>query len=522
MKPAEQGNISQLSGHQEEELISKDGTSQGTRKSPAREHPVASDGRSIESKQVVLPATPIANRTQTFAEFATLAAGLREKRFEARILEPGSRVDRYKILQQIGRGGFSAVYLAEHVHLRHKVALKTLHRADETDEGPARFLREARVLALLHNSHVVRVFDADIRDGLPYIILEYLEGETLQQRLKGAGCLTVQHSMNLLEELGEVLCEQEKLGILHRDIKPSNITVRPDGGFCLFDYGLVGFNERVASGVLNDPFFEYITRDGKHWEGTPQYMASEQHLGKADHRSDLFGLGITAWECLTGRRARTSISVDNLAEELGRPVPPLISVQPNVPSELDRIISSLTAVSPDNRYASAAEFVGDLQNYRYAGRAPHGALIGAVFIAMPFSRRFGQIYSALEEACLRARLRPVRTDRVVFSNNIWNEIVKNIVTAKVIVADFTPARWNGHPNPNVVTEAAHARALNRPLIILSQGTPEQLPFDWRQMPVIPYRANREGMAKLTATMENHLRVLTSLRAEESPGHGPKP
>jgi tRNA A-37 threonylcarbamoyl transferase component Bud32 len=452
----------------------------------------------------------------TVTAFQTLAAAKREHRFRAERLEPGKRIGHYEILRLLGEGGFSAVYAARHAYLNHEVALKTLRESATGPEESERFLREAQALALLSNPHVIRVYDAGMWEDLPYIILEKIEGDNLHQLVNRLGRFSVGRTMDLLEQLGQVLALQEQRKILHRDIKPGNVLQRADGSFCLLDYGLVGWDrsrgEKNEKGDLVDDW-DTATASGRA-VGTLLYMAPEQLMGKRlDHRTDLFLLGMTAWECLAGRGVRDAArdrsggdglfgAVVKLALE---PVPPARSVREDVPAELDAVLAGLLAPEAGDRYHTASDFLHDLETFRYQGKRPIGSTRGDVFVAMPFDQRFQPAYAAIEQACAASRLRPRRMDQLVFVKDIWNQIVQEIEACAVVVVDFSSPARGRSPNPNVLTEAAHARAIGKSLIVLSQDPPERLPFDWRHMPVLRYSADPPGLESLAEQLAGKLR-----------------
>lgn len=319
-------------------------------------------------------------------------------------------------------------------------------------------------------------FDASVFDGTPYVVTELLKGRTLQSHLADHGTLTINQAMDLLEQIGDLLIRQENSGILHRDIKPSNIYLRDDGSFCLIDYGLVGFEDLGQSQKLGG---DTDTVAGQ-IVGTPVYMAPEQAKGSGleDHRTDLFGLGITAWECLTGRRARESTEgfQSILKQVIENDIPSAREHRPEVSKELSTILESLTARNIGDRYATAEQLDQDLEQYRYGRRRPYGATRGSAFVAIPFHPSFNRLFEFLQDVCGEAYLAARRVDRAPNMRDIWNQIDQEIQTSTVTIAVFTRERWRGAPNANVLTEAAHARALKRPLIILGDRPSRKAPF----------------------------------------------
>lgn len=440
--------------------------------------------------------------------FHTLAAAVHEGRAVGQSFETGARIAHYEIKELIGKGGFSNVYKVRHRYLDQLFALKTLNTEAVDQTHAERFLLEARTLALMRHPGVIRVFDAGLHEGkVPFIIIELLEGATLRERIKPGEPMAKESVLNLLEEIAQVLIYQEQLGVIHQDIKPSNIFITKDGRYCLSDYSTIGLatdksqqHEAFASVSLSDALTGPTL-------GTPVYMAPEQFKGVATKQSDLFCLGMTALECLTGKPPRTPArQYDAIASAATQHVS-LTELHHLVPREICAIIENLTAVDPANRYGTAQELFDDVQNYRYEGRPPVGPLHGNGFIAIPYKRSFRLIYTAIADALACVHLRPRRMDEITFIANIWGQIEQEILDSVVVIADFSHSGWRRQPNPNVITEAAHARAIGKKLIIITQNAPESLPFDWRHMPILQYRATSEGLITLKADLTVKLREL---------------
>jgi serine/threonine protein kinase len=310
--------------------------------------------------------------------------------------------------------------------------------------------------------------------------------------------------MDLMEDLGSVLSKQEEKGVLHLDIKPQNIFQRIEGNFCLFDYGLVGVRAPKKKSLLKE-----MPSDPKTFFtgtfGTPAYMAPEQISGRADHRSDLYSFGLTVWECFSGVQARQLSRLSDLKQTIKKPIPSVRTIRPDVPVEVETILFSLLSDSPSERYQSANEMLDDLFAYRYQGRKPIGVTVGTAFVAIPFSHMFDDIFNAINSSCEGVKLKVRRLDTHVFLKDIWTQCMQEIETAKVVIADFSGDTLPEIPNPNVVTEAAHARAIGKSLILITQGKPEDMPFDWRHMPVVTYNNSNVGLKYLTTRLISRLR-----------------
>jgi len=261
----------------------------------------------------------------------------------------GTTLGRYRVLETLGHGGMARVYRAYHPQLDRYVAIKIL-RSDLVDDAEflARFQREARAVASLRHPHIVRVFDFDIEDNAYYMVMEYLEGDTLKARLDD---YRVQGERMPLGEIGRILLDvldglayAHSEGMIHRDVKPSNILLTKRGQAVLGDFGIahmVGGTQYTATGALM---------------GTPEYMAPEQGLkGRCDARSDIYAMGVIFYEMLTQRipfDAETPLAI--LMKHVNDPLPLLQEADPDIPPALERVILKAMAKDPDDRYPDAA------------------------------------------------------------------------------------------------------------------------------------------------------------------------
>ncbi len=247
-----------------------------------------------------------------------------------------------------------AVYLARDVHLERPVALKVL--PPEFAVRPAlrdRFLRETRTAASFSHPNVVPVYAVEDRDDLLAYAMAYVEGESLAERVKRAGPLSVRETVRLLQDVGYALAYAHGRGVVHRDIKPDNIMIeRATGRALVMDFGIA----RVIEASLDGG--EGLTRMGE-VVGTPEYMSPEQ--AAADHvdgRSDLYSLGLTVYFALTGTVAMRGESVGKvLAKQLTEPVPALRTVRGDLPASLAEAIDRCVAKEPDARFQTAEALV---------------------------------------------------------------------------------------------------------------------------------------------------------------------
>nr|WP_228530799.1 MULTISPECIES: serine/threonine-protein kinase [Myxococcaceae] len=268
-------------------------------------------------------------------------------------LTPGERLGSYRVLRVLGEGGMGRVYLAEHALIGKRVALKLLHAHLASDAGLVeRFLREARAVSRIQHPNVVQVFDLDLRDGRPYLVMEYLEGESLDVHARGAP-LPPARAVALLGQVCEALAAAHACGIIHRDLKPANVLVLPAEGGApprvkLLDFGIAKQLGRAPG--------EPSTLGGLVL-GTPEFMAPEQGAEEpVDARTDLYAAGVMGYLLLTGRLPFTgSHAAEVLLAHLQHTPPPAHALAPAVPEALSRVLQRAMARRPGERYGSALE-----------------------------------------------------------------------------------------------------------------------------------------------------------------------
>ncbi|HLJ74826.1 MAG TPA: serine/threonine-protein kinase, partial [Thermoanaerobaculia bacterium] len=202
--------------------------------------------------------------------------------------------DRFEVLRILGKGGMGTVYLARDPRLDRPVALKVLHAEDvATDERRARFLREARSSAAVRHPNVATIYEVGESAGLPFIVMEYCEGETLSQRLRNTRLETAQF-LNIAKQIAAGVAAAHEHGIVHRDLKSANVIIEPDGQVKILDFGL-------AKALHRDVPMTIDTTTGQFF-GTLHYLSPEQARGQpADERSDLFSLGVVFYQMATGQ-----------------------------------------------------------------------------------------------------------------------------------------------------------------------------------------------------------------------------
>ena len=254
----------------------------------------------------------------------------------------------YRVLKQLGAGGMGAVYLALDTRLDRKLALKVMLPAFAADaDAKGRFLREARAAAQISHDNVVIVHEADERDGVPYIAMQFLQGYPLDEYLKTKGAPPLPHVIRIARETALGLAAAHSMALVHRDIKPANLWLEaPNGRVKILDFGLA---KPVGSEAE-------LTKSGA-VVGTPAYMSPEQARGlKVDHRTDLFSLGAVLYRLCTGRNPFAGEHVMAVLAALITDEPtPVRERNPNVPEPLAALIHQLLAKKPEDRPQTAAD-----------------------------------------------------------------------------------------------------------------------------------------------------------------------
>src|SRR6202521_5712356 len=277
---------------------------------------------------------------------------------------PGKRLGPYEILSAIGAGGMGEVYRARDTRLDRIVAIKVLpmHLADRP-ELRERFEREARTIASLNHPHICTLHDIGHQDGIDFLVMEYLEGETLAQRLL-KGPLPLDQVLQYAIEIADAFDKAHRKGITHRDLKPGNIMLTKSGSK-LLDFGLAKLRPEAAtatplSELPTEP--DAITAEGA-IVGTLRYMAPEQLESKeVDARTDIFAFGAVVYELATGKRAFEGKSQASLiAAILEREPPAMSSLQPMTPPALDRVVKKCLAKDPEKRWQGATDLCDELK-----------------------------------------------------------------------------------------------------------------------------------------------------------------
>jgi serine/threonine protein kinase/Tol biopolymer transport system component len=286
----------------------------------------------------------------------------------------GQRLGPYEILSAVGIGGMGEVYRARDTRLDRTVAIKILpDRLADRPDLRERFEREARTIASLNHPHICVLHDIGHHNGTDYLVMEYVEGDTLAQRLE-KGPLPFEQVLLYAIEIADALDKAHRKGITHRDLKPGNIVLSKMGAK-LLDFGLAKLRQGTVSATSPVSAFptaqDPITAEGTIL-GTLQYMAPEQLEGKdADARTDIFALGAVVYEMATGKKAfegKSQASV--IGKILETDPPPISSLQPMTPPALDRIVKKCLRKDPDERWQDARDVTDELKWINGSGSQP--------------------------------------------------------------------------------------------------------------------------------------------------------
>src|SRR5215469_2300299 len=348
-------------------------------------------------------------------------------------LAAGARLGPYEILAPLGAGGMGEVYRARDMRLGRDVAIKVLpQHLSSNPDLKARFEREAKAISSLNHPHICHLYDVGSQDGTDYLVMELLEGDSLDRRLE-KGPLSLKQALEVGIQIAEALEKAHKQGILHRDLKPANIMLTKSGAK-LLDFGLakpavaaLGAVASSGSGKLTPStptmsaaalgsMAESLTQQGT-IVGTYQYMAPEVLQGhEADARSDLFSFGCVLYEMVTGRRAFTGKSqLSVLTAILEKDPEPVSTIQPATPPALDHAIGICLEKDPENRFQSAHDLRVQLAWIASAGSQMGSSVLDARRRAWNPNFLGAAALAVLAAAALAIWFRPQPTRRVLQS-----------------------------------------------------------------------------------------------------------
>jgi eukaryotic-like serine/threonine-protein kinase len=359
-------------------------------------------------------------------------------------LGPGSRLDAYEIVRLLGAGGMAEVWLATEVRLGRRVALKILPA--ELTSDPARvqrFEQEARAASALSHPNVCHIYAlGETGDGQHYIAMEYVDGETLRQRLSGTR-LSVREALDIAIQIAAALTAAHASGIVHRDIKPENVMLRLDGFVKVLDFGLAKLAPAAPDVAGADTTQTVLKTEAGVVVGTAAYMSPEQARGQeVDARTDIWSLAVMLYEMVAGRSPFAGPSgTDVLAAILERQPAPLARFDPETPPELQRIVTKCLRKEPALRYQVVQDLLLDLEVLRDDVRAQTRSASGPAPVASVTATEPGAVASS----------------RMAASATPWSRVVLAAI-ATVVIAGVTVGVWWWRSRP---TEPAAAASTGR-------------------------------------------------------------
>ncbi|MEZ6071990.1 MAG: serine/threonine-protein kinase [Pirellulales bacterium] len=262
----------------------------------------------------------------------------------------GFLLGNYKLLGHLGTGGMSSVYLAEHIHMQRRAAIKVLpqNRVDDSSYLD-RFYLEARATAVLNHRNIVKVYDVDNDGNNHFIVMEFVDGYDLQELVEHAGkSLPVATVVEYIRQAAEGLSHAHELGMVHRDIKPANLLVDQEGTIKILDMGLARFDDETEASLT--------LAHGENVLGTADYLAPEQAINShdVDARADIYSLGCTMYFLLTGQPPFPEGTLtQRLMKHQTEEPKSILAIRPDVPTDLVAICNKMMAKNPDNRFESA-------------------------------------------------------------------------------------------------------------------------------------------------------------------------
>jgi two-component system LytT family response regulator len=278
-------------------------------------------------------------------------------------METGETLAHYRIVSRLGAGGMGEVFLAEDTRLHRKVALKVLLPEVARDaERLARFVQEARAASALSHPNAAHIYEIGDANGLHYLAMEYIEGETLESRLSGDP-LPFAEIISIGTQVADALDAAHARGIVHRDIKPANLMIGARGHVKVLDFGLAKILPPPSAVTRSEIATQFLTSGGVVL-GTVAYMSPEQALGRdVDHRTDLFSLGVVLYRMSTGKLPFVgSTASETLARILQSPPEAIGRLNYELPEEFERLVRKSLEKDRERRYQSARELLVDLKN----------------------------------------------------------------------------------------------------------------------------------------------------------------
>ena len=312
----------------------------------------------------------------------------------------GMQLGNYRLIHQLGKGGFAVVYLGEHIHLKTQAAIKVLHQVQLSNEEVEKFRQEAITIANLRHSHIIEVLDYGIQESTstPFLVMEYAPG-TMRQHYPRGTRLTPHNVLPYLEQVASALKYAHKHKVIHRDVKPENMLLDKENRVKLSDFGIAVVDETSRAAHAQDRL------------GTPPYMAPEQFRGQSLPASDQYALGIVVYEWLCGTRPFTGELPELLLQHERALPPPMHEKVPSLSPAIETVVLKALAKNPQERYKRVSEFA---EAFKAACQQMENSSQRTISVPSRIS------YSPSSPPVMKGRIKPVTVTPPEDSSVIWN------------------------------------------------------------------------------------------------------
>ena len=273
----------------------------------------------------------------------------------------GQQLGNYRLVSLLGQGGYAEVYLGQHVRLNQQAAIKVLH-AHLTEQEAEHFQQEAQTIATLVHPGIVRVFDYDVQDGVPFLVIDYAPNGTLRHRYPKGSLVPLPVIISSVKQVADALQYAHEQKFIHRDVKPENMLLGRRQEVLLSDFGIATIAHSTSS--LN------VGAEGT--SGTLAYMAPEQIEGHPRPASDQYALGVVVYEWLCGERPFEGSASEVMAQHLSVPPLPLHERSAEIPPEIEQVVLRALSKDPKARFASVAAFAAALEQASQSALTPTG------------------------------------------------------------------------------------------------------------------------------------------------------
>ena len=275
----------------------------------------------------------------------------------------GQQFGNYRLVSLLGQGGYAEVYLGQHVRLNQQAAIKVLH-AHLTEQEAEHFQQEAQTIATLVHPGIVRVFDYDVQDGVPFLVIDYAPNGTLRRLYPKGSLVTLPIIISSVKQVADALQYAHEQKFIHRDVKPENMLLGRRQEVLLSDFGIATIAHSTSS----------LNASAEGTSGTLAYMAPEQIEGHPRPASDQYALAVVVYEWLCGERPFEGSVSEVMAQHLSMPPPPLRERMPAIPPEVEQVVLRALAKDPKARFASVADFAIALEQASQRALTPTGSI----------------------------------------------------------------------------------------------------------------------------------------------------